>query len=388
MRCRQSYSRDSRRGTIAVLAAFMLIGFLAFVALAIDIGYIMVARTELQRTADAAAMAAVWELADEGRFKGDPYLSYAMANARSMATNYAGANPVCTAPPLVDANFANQIEGDVVIGHLANFSDPHALFDFSNPSLFNAVTVRVRRTANQNGLVPSFFSRFLGINGFVAHAEATAALASSISGFHIPGNGENVELLPFALDEPTWNYLMAGYAPDAWTWDADDGEIRPWPDGIREINLFPQGTGSPGNRGTVDIGSSNNSTNDIARQILHGVSPEDLEYHGGSLELDENGELFLNGDTGISAGIKDELETIKGKPRAIPLFRSVEGPGNNATYTIVGWAGIRIMEVQLTGQMSSKRVIIQPAPIVSQGAIHNETTGSSNLIFTPVQLVR
>ena len=179
MRHKECYSNKSRRGALVVLAAFMMVAFIAFVALAVDVGYILVARSELQRSADAAAMAGAWKLADEGRFKGDPYLSYAMSNARDMATNYASANTVCTAEPYVDLNITNQVEGDVVIGHLANFSDPQATLDFTNPSLFNAVQVRVRRNANQNGLVPSFFSRFLGVDGFVVEAEATAALASS-----------------------------------------------------------------------------------------------------------------------------------------------------------------------------------------------------------------
>ena len=93
--------------------------------------------------------------------------------------------------------------------------------------------------------------------------------------------------------------------------------------------------GSPGNRGTVDIGSSNNSTNDIARQILYGISASDLAYHGGKLEFNSCGYLILNGDTGISAGVKDELAEIKGQPRCIPVFSQVNGPGNNADYKIV-----------------------------------------------------
>ena len=139
----------------------------------------------------------------------------------------------------------------------------------------------------------------------------------------------------------------------------------------------------------MDIGSSNNSTNDIARQILDGVSPEDMEYHGGKLEFDDHGELELNGDTGISAGVKDELESIKGQPRVIPIFRMVEGPGNNAQYTIVKFCGVRIVNVKLTGQMSGKRVIIQPANICLRGAIPApDDVPRSQYVFSPVWLVR
>ena len=380
--------KQSRRGAVIVLAAFFMIGLVAVLSMAIDIGYLLVARSELQRSADSAAMAAAWGLADEGMFRGDPYLSEAISDARVFASEYARLNSVCSASPSLNYDFANQNSGDIVIGYLANWRDPNAAFDFSDPSRFNAVTVSVHRSENTNGLVPSFFSKILGVQGFVAEAKATAALSSQIGGFRVPKNGQNIRILPFALDEVTWNDLIAGVTEDNWGWDSGDGEVVPVPDGIREVNLYPQGTGSPGNRGTIDIGSNNNSTNDIARQILHGVSPADLEYHDGELIFDENGELGLNGDTGISAGVKDELEEIKGEPRIIPIFRSVSGPGNNAMYVIVKFVGVRIMEVKLTGKMNNKRVIIQPAPIIASGVIPTVIEGTSDLVFTPVLLVR
>ena len=87
--------------------------------------------------------------------------------------------------------------------------------------------------------------------------------------------------------------------------------------------------------------------------------------------------------------MKEELESIKGKPRIIPIFRSVSGNGNNAEYTIVKFVGVRVMYVKLTGSMSSKRVIIQPASIVTRGVI--PSTGDSQksyFVFSKPILVR
>ena len=175
---------------------------------------------------------------------------------------------------------------------------------------------------------------------------------------------------------------------DQWYWDAEHKTIYLGSDGLLEVNLYPQGTGSPGNRGTVDIGSSNNSTSDIVRQILYGVNSADLAYHGGSLVFNSEGKLYLNGDTGISAGVKDELAFIKGQPRIIPIFSEVNGPGNNAIYTIVKWMGIRIMDVKLTGPMTLKHVTIQAAPVVGQGVVPSTTTGTSKNVYSPVVLVK
>jgi hypothetical protein len=144
----------------------------------------------------------------------------------------------------------------------------------------------------------------------------------------------------------------------------------------------------PGNFGTVDIGNPNNSTADLSRQIRYGVNADDLAYFGGELKLGADGTLQLTGDTGLSAAIKDDLTSIIGQPRAIPLFSTVAGPGNNSVFTIVGFAGIRILDVKLTGSMSSKKVIIQPAFIVDDAVLTGPGSGSSYFVYQPVHLVR
>jgi hypothetical protein len=343
---------------------------MACVAFCVDLGYLSVARTELQRSADAAAMAAAWELVDEELLQGTPSLDNGIDQAREKAQQYAAQNRVCSRQPSVDANAGNDPDGDIVIGTVWNLSDHSEPISFGDPTDYNVVQVRVRRDSVSNGNVPFFFAPVLGIKNQPSRAQATAGLVKNISGFRAPARGgDHIGILPFALDIDTWNALLAQQTPDDWTWDPQTKTITPGPDGVHEVNLYPQGTGSPGNRGTVDIGSSNNSTNDIARQILDGISPDELQYHGGTLELDENGELLLNGDTGISAGVKDELASIKGQPRIIPIFSQVVGPGNNAEYTIVMFVGVRILDVKLTGSMNSKRVIIQPANVVTKGVI-------------------
>jgi hypothetical protein len=359
----------------------MMVMMLAMLAFAIDVGYLAIARSELQRSADAAAIAATWELIDQSALVGDDDEVCMYSNVRSAAGEFAGLNHVLQRTPGLTTE-------DVDIGYLANPSDPSAALDLSGQHLPNAVRVRVRRASQQNGEVPFFIARILGVESIAAEAEATAALLSNFRGYRIPSDGSNLEIIPLALDEETWIGMLEGGGDDCWRWDEDDSCVRPGSDGRREVNLYPLGTGSPGNRGTVDIGGSNNSTNDIARQVVHGISPEDLEHHGGKLEFDGNGELMLNGDTGISAGIKDELASIIGKKRIIPIFRCVEGPGNNAVYTIVAFAGVRIMSVKLTGAPAKKKVMIQPETVISKGGIYDGGELKSFFVYSPVWLVR
>lgn len=380
-----------RRGNVLVLTAFMMICLMALMAFAVDLGYVYVSSAELQRAADSAAIASAWELIDKD-FGAEPNLFDELPRARIVAAKFVGYNPVCNKAPNVDWNFGNSADGDVVFGCLSNVNDPTQPIDLGSLGRSNAVQVRVRRTADMNGEVPFFFARALGFNSVANRAQATAVVASSFSGFRTPADGGNLDLLPFALDIDTWNDLLDGGGSDQWRRDWDDS-TKSWTvskgaDGVNEVNLFPQGTGSPGNRGTVDIGGSNNSTKDIARQITDGVSPDDLAHHGGKLEFDANGELPLNGDTGISAGVKDELASIIGQPRMIPIFESVSGPGNNATYTIVKFVGVSVLEVKLTGSMSQKRVTIQPAYLVTGGGIPTDGGSGSQFVYSRPFLVR
>jgi Flp pilus assembly protein TadG len=367
---------------------FMMLAMFALLALSVDLGYLKVARTELQRSADAAALAGAWELVDRNAVAyGNSSPSYILeAGARSRAAQYAGLNAVTAQGPALDYQ-------DVHVGYLANPFDPASQLDpYSSQCFPNAVQVSVRKTSELNGKVPLFFARWLGMTGSSLQAQATAALVNNVRGWHAPSSGENADLLPFALDEDTWLALVNdGIGDDDWSRDPTTGVVRPGADGSLEVNLFPEGSTElpPGNRGTVDIGGADNSTAVIARQIEDGVNSADLAaYPGGELKLDADGFLYLNGDTGISAGIKDELIKIKGKPRTIFIFRYVSGPGNNATYTIVGFAGICITDVKLTGKMSSKHVTIQPAIHIAKGAIPSDGGQRSHFVYSPVWLVR
>jgi len=373
---------NRRKGNVLVLTAFMMVVMIGFIAMAVDVGYLYTVRNELQRSADASAIAAAWDLIEDD---GGSEFGEIEENARGTAVQFAALNKVGNAAPGLASD-------DVFVGYITDPRDPAApLVAAPSGTLPNAVQVRVQRTELQNGEVPLFFARIFGFDQQAAQAQATAALIQGFAGFQSPADGTNLQMLPFALDVETWTALAAGGGSDNWSYNKENQSVTVGCDGVNEINLYPQGTGSPGNRGTVDIGGANNSTNDLSRQIRDGISADDmtaLEDNGRSLQFDDDGNLWLNGDTGISAGVKDDLLAIKGRPRIIPIFQSVTGPGNNAEYTIIKFVGVRIMEVKLTGSMSSKKVIIQPCNIVAKGGIPAPGATTTEHVYSPVWLVR
>lgn len=372
------YFNRQRRGSILVLSVMCMVLLFAILAFAVDLGYLSMVRTQLQRTADASALAATQSLMDGVIAYNRTNYSSAVSGARNTAAQYAQMNKVLKSQPAL-------AESDVTVGYLSNPSDPHEPLNASGARGYNAVQVRVQRTTNQNGAVPLFFARVLGIDQKGSQAMATAAFLDNVSGFKAPSDGSNLEMLPFALDEKTWDALMAGQGNDNWTFDPTaNQEVSHGADGIKETNLYPASTDSPGNCGTIDIGNTNNSTSEISRQIENGISPQDLIQIGGKLTLPAN----LNGDTGISAGLKDNLTHIKGQPRILPLYSIVVNPGNTAQYTIVRFVGVRVLDVKLNASMSIKHVTIQPANVFAKGTIPSSSGQTSKYVYSTVSLVR
>jgi Flp pilus assembly protein TadG len=374
--------RSRRRGNILVMTAFMMIGMIAVLAFSIDLGYLYVAKTELQRSADAAAMAAAWELLDEQAVFGAESPTTTENRARATAATFAAHNPILMQQPALHSD-------DVRVGRMNDPWNPSE--SIGSTGAYNAVQVRVQRNATVNGAVPMLFGRVLGVDKTPLQADAVAVTYASFGGFRTPADGSNLMILPFALDLQTWNAMLNGdiSMKDEYCWDPSTGTFSEGPDGKYECNLYPEPVDdAAGNRGTVDIGSSSNSTSDLCRQILQGVSPEDMAYHGGELKFDAYGELTLNGDTGISAGVKEELQFIQGETRIIPVFNDCQGPGNNAQYTICLFVGVRVCYCNLNGSNNKKKLIVQPATVITKGGIPNTSTQSSYYVYSPVQLIR
>ena len=261
-----------------------------------------------------------------------------------------------------------------------------------DPARFNSVLVRVRRDAELNGRVPLFFSRLLGIDSAALSAEAVASFEDGLVGFRHPARSPSSAVIPFAIDERDFGSLLDGIGPDTWSFDKRTQRLALGRDDIPEMNMYPDRTGegkgrsgiTPGNFGTVAIGGTS-GTSTLVRQLETGLSEADLASHGGALKLSEtSGTLELAGNTGLSAGIESALYKLVGQTRIILLYREVANPGANATFTISGFAGVRILDVDLRGK--DKHVTIQPAYIPTDGIVGD--VGSSYFISPRPRLVR
>ncbi len=366
----------ARRGGILVLASICLIAALGFVALAVDVGFMTQTKAQMSGAADASALAAALEMPQgwgQGKtMTADAVASTARSAAQAVGTTYRlGEQAAAYLDTTRDVRFGQRTQTN------------GAWVETWGVSPYNMVEVTIHRDQPLSGSVatrgdqqlPLFFAPAMGNKSASLTAKATAILSPG-SGFRItPGSGRTCPALPFALDEGTWNALINNVnntlVKDKYTYNATTGAITNGPDGIREANLYPESNVDlpPGNRGSIDIGPADNSTADLVRQILYGPNEADLAVLGGDITIPVGGSRVFSGDTGLSAAVAEYLNQIKGKPRAIPIFRSVAGVGNNAQYTVVKWVGIRIMKVDISGSPVQQGVVVQPAPLVDSTVV-------------------
>ncbi|MCL7937717.1 MAG: Tad domain-containing protein [marine benthic group bacterium] len=179
-------SARNERGATLVLVAGSMVALLGVAALAIDVGFLLDARTQAQRTADAMALAAASAFIDD------------MPNAETLApiraTEYASRNPVNG----VTASFVPDTDMQIWLDEK-----------------------KVRVTANflreRGNPMPTFFAKVLGIDDVNVNAIATAVAAPA----DVVGC-----LAPWALPD-AWEDDLTGGAPEEFDYDDADKSKTP-----------------------------------------------------------------------------------------------------------------------------------------------------------------
>ncbi len=439
--------QNRRHGAILVLIGLLMMILLGMVALAVDIGFIQVTRTQLQSASDAGSLAGGTELLPGLGASAFRTPAQVQANAEAQAVAFVAEHPAGDAP---SANIVASRDVRMGQGYLDIAT---GVWSFQwGVAPYNAVGVTTLRgntgTTAGDGPLPLIFAPVLGTD-FAEVTVDSAAVILPASGIRIPpGSGIGSGLSPFAFYEKTWkkywrarqyfvnNGLNASSLRQGsgghQIMDAEDLDANGNPkplfyenvpignsgntqlrqlfddkyrvvdpaagnpenivvgaDGVLEANIYPLSNSSSGNYGTVDIGNLNNSTSDLSRQIRDGISEEDLEgFANNTFNPNDGAPILLQGDTGISAGLEAAIEDIIGQCREIVLYREVNNPGNNALYTIVEIVGIRIMAVQFSGK--NKVLVIQPCSVSDPAGVpdFDDQIGEDTTFFTPLILAR
>ncbi len=189
-----------------------------------------------------------------------------------------------------------------------------------------------------NSSVSLYFARLFGDNESDVSAYSTAILQPAQ--YLAPGTA----ILPIALEQKAWNKLDQGETASIY----GDGRI-----------LDAGGSPIPGNWGTLDIGPKSNSSANLSEQIRNGLTQDDLDslYSQGAIPtteyIDANVQTDLNGDTGLSAGIKHAVTNSHGKMKVAPIYKKTTGHGGNLEFEVVAWVTVEVVDSGWNGSKNS-----------------------------------
>jgi len=330
---------NKRRGAIAIMAAFLLIVIIGMAAMAIDIGYIMMTRTEMQAAADSCCLAGGTELLDGLGIEKTKTPAEVDTAARAAAVDYGTRNH---AGDLASVYVDNQRDVELGRGYFDTASGTWVKEWGVTP--YNMVGVDVHRdqggSGNGDQPLPLILAPVIGTDeqNLVTRA---VCVQMPVKGFYVPpGSEETSNIMPFGLAFEDWYQrydaqewfeatpnaaAMLDPAPPVgleWTSSLPDGEVYDATNPLfynQEVdtqgNLVFDGMGNPvwkqvlfdnfgknaggtytppaagqdgvleivmypignepGNYGTIDLGHLGNSADDIRDQIVNGLNADD-----------------------------------------------------------------------------------------------------------------
>lgn len=184
-------------GAVSIIFSILLLVLFGFAALAVDLGYMAVAKSELQNSADAGARAGALRLYINGS---GPHWVDAQQRAEELAElNPSTGNPVVLLSPPEVGYWNLDIRGQTI--HSAAGFTPTA-------KDLPAVKVTASRTgAGDGGPISTLFARTLEIDSAPMSATAIAVVSG-------PGYVDQRYLFPFVMSECMYNaYWNAGATP-------------------------------------------------------------------------------------------------------------------------------------------------------------------------------
>lgn len=297
----------NQRGVSAILIAILMIIFLGFAALALDMGHIFVAQNELQNAADAGALAGA-------RFLYNDDGTLVNVGANQIAYD-AAVNNISENVP-VEVNWSGGNTGDVERGHWSFTSGeftPNAstvavsLSGASeddldtNSNFINAVRVITRREATP---ISAIFARIFGFDSFQHTATAVAYIG--FAGTLAPGDvdapisicQQTVTDNPSATEcEPsTYSDCNIGYMLS----DGQEKNTAAWTnfsqpcDTADTEDLRDLLTCTEGNPNEISLGSSMGATNGVNKAVLEHPNDNNLVDCWKSARYDSNGDNVID----------------------------------------------------------------------------------------------
>jgi len=188
MRVRQA-SRQHERGASVIFVAALMLMLVSVVAMAVDVGRMMVSKNELQNAADMAAL--------EGA-KG--FGSYFAPNAAQAS---AKANSAITTLNKVDKLALQSSDATITTGRWSGATGFVAAAPNLSPGVMPAIRVTLNRSSGQGtGPITTLFANVFGVASFNTSATAVGVL----SGTFIEGSAAIPVAVDYCYAQLNWNF--------------------------------------------------------------------------------------------------------------------------------------------------------------------------------------
>jgi len=196
---------QGQEGTVVIMVALLIAVLVGIAALAVDVGYIMTAKNELQNIADSAALAAAGQLGKD--YEDVPFFEQKTYVCDSEKIISIGRDVASKNRSTGEGGDITVTDSDVEIGTWAPaaWGDPPS---FKTPVICNPNAVRV--TAHRDGSNPiaTFFARIFRIDTVpISDIRATAVL------FPVVPDGK--VFLPLGISEKYFFKLNPSFRPKA-----------------------------------------------------------------------------------------------------------------------------------------------------------------------------
>ncbi|MFM9966407.1 MAG: hypothetical protein ACKV2Q_34965 [Planctomycetaceae bacterium] len=414
-----------RAGSLLPALVLALVAVLGGAALVIDRLALDTAKSELRIAAEASALAAARELANDDRLRPDFDHAALCQKARFAAARIAAENLVAGEP----LTLTTDPTGDVRFGRLINdpttgepiFVEADTADADHEPT---SVAVAARRTEARQSGVP------LPFRAFYAPTEAdVAAVAEASLNFHVlglrsvdrlpiptlplailaqpnlgqsnakdrgplpDGRGSNVRgsnlrgsnrqsdgasskprqpsasIIPSA---PSWNRdIEQRHGSDHFGFDVTSGEVTNQADGIPEITLRTATlTNSSKSNAFILSLAADLSEENLRQQISQGWSADELDPVGGELLFDQ-GPLTMTGLRGVNGNVlASALRKLVGQSRVVFLYDRVDGDPRShvASLQITKMVAARVLFVREISECECE-IVLQPAVLATRSAV-------------------
>jgi Flp pilus assembly protein TadG len=378
---------EGRRGAIVPLAALLAALMIGMLAFAIDTGYMVAVRAELQNAADAGALAGAQRLQEPfvqfyapGQTKANQQSIYDSATTDTTTST----SPICTAQKFASSNKAGNVSVTVPTSDISftYWDGTNAPVAAGYPSDFpNSVTVVARRDATANGALNLFFGPVLGVSSVGLTAKATATMyAGDVSSLQvIPG--VNAHILPVAYDYNFWmNFAKPGTST---TGQSPDGKTYLGSNGLPQLQVYPDFKDAPGAFGLLDVGTPANNTPAFRSWIDNGETPNDIKYlvDNKLVPVSTSSPQAWKCGPGLKSTLVSNFQSVMGDTNLLPLFKPVvaygtpgksyqaaDGTGQNTTFEIVGFVGVTVSQADGSGN-ANMSISVQPIATLDPTAL-------------------